>query len=89
MKRFKKYTLFGLSIIVLAIYIRTVIGEPCKVPTESMEPAIRPGQWLWIDKLSYGGRLPERWADILLLVIISTFAAANCKKDIIFAKNSN
>ena len=56
--------LFGLSILVLAIFIRTVIGEPCKVPSGSMEPAIRTGSWLWIDKLSYGGRLPERWADI-------------------------
>ena len=67
MKRWRKYTLFGLTILTLAIFIRTVIGEPCKVPSASMEPAIRPGQWLWIDKLSYGGRLPERWADIPLI----------------------
>jgi len=32
-----------------------------------MEPAIHTGEWLWIDKLTYGGRLPERWADILCL----------------------
>jgi len=67
MYRTKKYTLFGLSILMLAVFIRTVIGEPCKVPSESMAPTIRPGQWLWIDKLSYGGRLPERWADIPLI----------------------
>jgi signal peptidase I len=36
-----------------------------------MEPTIRPGQWLWIDKLSYGGRLPERWADIPLLNVFT------------------
>jgi signal peptidase I len=32
-----------------------------------MESAIRTGLWLWIDKLTYGGRLPERWADIPLI----------------------
>ena len=66
-KRLKKYTLIVFIILTLAILIRTIIGEPCKVPSESMAPTIRPGQWLWIDKLSYGGRLPERWADIPLI----------------------
>jgi signal peptidase I len=32
-----------------------------------MEPAIKANEWLWINKLSYGGRLPERWADIPLV----------------------
>ena len=67
MKRVKKYMLFGLCILLLAIFIRTVIGEPCKVPSGSMAPTIRTGSWLWIDKFSYGGRLPERWADIPLI----------------------
>jgi len=67
MNRKKKITLFVLGILTLAIFIRTVIGEPCKVPSGSMEPTIRAGQWLWIDKLTYGGRIPERWADIPLI----------------------
>ena len=67
MRRLTKYVYFVLIILVLAIFIRTVIGELCKVPSESMEPTIRQGQWLWIDKLTYGGRLPERWADIPLI----------------------
>jgi len=67
MRKIKKYILFGILIIVLAIFIRTGIGEPCKVSSESMEPTIHSGEWLWIDKLTYGGRLPERWADIPLL----------------------
>ena len=66
-KQIKKYTLFGILILVLAIFIRVFIGEPCKVPSGSMEPTIRSGEWLWIDKISFGGRLPERWADIPLL----------------------
>jgi signal peptidase I len=36
-----------------------------------MEPAIRTNEWLWIDKLSYGGRLPERWADIPLVNVFA------------------
>jgi signal peptidase I len=61
-RRIKKIVLFFTVIILLAIVIRIGIGEPCKVPSASMEPAIRTNEWLWIDKLSYGGRLPERWA---------------------------
>ena len=75
MKRLKKYVYFVLIILVLAIFIRTVIGEPCKVPSESMEPTIRPGQWLWINKLSYGSCLPERWADIPLINAFTHIAA--------------
>ena len=75
MKRFRKYTSFGLTILALAILIRIAIGEPCKVPSGSMEPTILPGQWLWIDKLSYGGRLPERWADIPLINAFTHIAA--------------
>jgi signal peptidase I len=36
-----------------------------------MEPAIMAGDWLWIDKFSYGGILPERWADIPLLNVFT------------------
>ena len=39
-----------------------------------MEPTIRSGSWLWIDKLSYGGRLPERWADIPLVNVFMHIA---------------
>ena len=82
-KRITKYILFGFCIIALAIIIRTVIGEPCKVPSESMEPTIHSGEWLWIDKLTYGGRLPERWADIPLLNVfthIKSWREADAKR---------
>ncbi|GHT69384.1 hypothetical protein AGMMS50239_36080 [Bacteroidia bacterium] len=68
-KKIKKTTVFFFAIIPLAIVIRIAIGELCKVPSESMEPTIPAGSWLWIDKFSYGGRLPERWADIPLTII--------------------
>ncbi|GHT61462.1 hypothetical protein AGMMS50239_12410 [Bacteroidia bacterium] len=51
------------------------VGEPCKVPSESMEPTIPAGSWLWIDKFSYGGRLPERWADIPLVNVFTHIPA--------------
>jgi len=83
-KKIKKYVLFGFCILALAILIRTVIGEPCKVPSGSMEPTIRTGEWLWIDKLTYGGRLPERWADIPLLNVftqVKSWREADAKRD--------
>ena len=83
-KQTAKYTFFGLCIIVLALFIRMIFGEPCKVPSGSMEPTIRPGEWLWIDKLSYGGRLPERLADIPLLNIfthITSWREADAKRN--------
>ena len=67
MKRVLKCLSFVFIILTLAVFIRIVIGEPCKVPSGSMEPTIQSGQWLWIDKLTYGGLLPKRWADIPLI----------------------
>ena len=70
-RQIAKYFLYAFCIITFAIFIRTVIGEPCQVPSESMSPTIQPGDWLWIDKLTYGGRFPERWADIPLLNVFT------------------
>ncbi|MDR1114987.1 MAG: signal peptidase I [Tannerella sp.] len=75
MKRIGKIILFFAVIILLAIVIRICIGEPCKVSSASMEPAIRTNEWLWIDKFSYGGRLPERWADIPLINVFTHIAS--------------
>jgi signal peptidase I len=83
-RRIKKIFLFFTVIILLAIVIRIGIGEPCKVPSASMEPAIRTNEWLWIDKLSYGGRLPERWADIPLInafTHIASWREADAKRN--------
>ena len=48
-----------------------VIGEPCTVPSGSMEPTLLCGDRLWINKLAYGGRFPSRWADIPLLNVFT------------------
>jgi signal peptidase I len=81
-KRIVKGLVFLGAIILLAIFIRVVMGEPCRVPSNSMEPVIQPGDWLWIDKLSYGARLPQRWADIPIINVfthIDTWRAADEK----------
>ena len=57
---------FIIGILLLCCFIRMVIGEPCTVPSGSMEPT-----WLWINKLAYGGRFPSRWADIPLLNVFT------------------
>ena len=62
---------FIIGILLLCWFIRMVIGEPCTVPSGSMEPTLLCGDRLWINKLAYGGRFPSRWADIPLLNVFT------------------
>jgi len=75
LKSFRKVVYVFCLMFLVAISIRLFVGEPCNVPSESMEPAILAGDWLWIDKISYGSRLPERWADIPLVNIFTYIPA--------------
>ncbi len=81
MKKLKKTSLFFLLLIVLSIFIRIFIGEPAKVSSLSMEPTIKSGDWLWINKVNYGAIIPMRWSDIPLLNIV-TWIPYFRKKDI-------
>lgn len=63
-KQIAKIVVFVLGVV---IPLRLFIGEPCRVPSASMENTIFAGDWLWIDKATYGACLPKRWADIPLL----------------------
>ena len=56
----KRISVIGLLFIILCVFFRVFGGEICLVPSSSMEPAILIGDWLWIDKLTYGARLPVR-----------------------------
>lgn len=58
-------------IIIISIIIRIIGGELCFVPTPSMEPTILVGDWLWIDKISYGALLPKKYAEIPILNIFT------------------
>lgn len=51
--------------------VRLFIGEPCHVPSPSMEPAICVGDWIWIDKQSYGPIVPARYSDIPFVNILT------------------
>ena len=41
-------------VIVVIIGFRMFVGEVCNVPTGSVYPTIIIGDWLWIDKTTYG-----------------------------------
>ena len=67
----KRISVIGLLFIILCVFFRVFGGEICLVPSSSMEPAILIGDWLWIDKLTYGARLPVRWSDIPLINVFT------------------
>ncbi|MFV0418872.1 MAG: signal peptidase I [Dysgonomonas sp.] len=71
MKNKKKLLTVFILFIILVVSLRIFIGEPCQVPSASMEPTIMSGDWLWIDKTTYGGILPTRFADIPLINIFT------------------
>ena len=64
----KTYTCLCLFTCVL---IRLFLGEPCYIPSESMEPTLCTGDWVWVDKASCGALLPDRFADIPLLNVFT------------------
>ena len=47
------------------------VGEVCSVPSGSMYPTIIIGDRMWIDKTTYGARLPKRFADIPLVNVFT------------------
>ena len=55
------------------VLIRLFIGEPCYIPSESMEPTLC-GDWVWVDKVSYSALLSNRFADIPLLNVFTWIA---------------
>ncbi len=53
------------------VALRVFVGEVCAVPSWSMSPTIVAGDWLWIDKMTYGARLPRRFADIPIINVFT------------------
>ena len=66
-KRIKLIAKIIAIIVVIIIPLRVFVGEPCQVPSSSMENTIHVADWLWINKITYGACLPRRWADIPLI----------------------
>ncbi|MFH1552384.1 MAG: signal peptidase I [Candidatus Omnitrophota bacterium] len=43
---------------VLALFIRTFIVQPFKIPSNSMYPTLKPGDRIFVNKFIYGARIP-------------------------------
>jgi len=67
----RKLIYIFIILIIIVDAIRIFVGEPCYVPSPSMEPTIKTGDWLWMDKATYGAVLPVRFADIPLVNVFT------------------
>lgn len=43
---------------VLAIFVRTFIVQPFKIPSNSMYPTLKPGDRIFVNKFIYGAKIP-------------------------------
>lgn len=59
------------NVVIFIIPLRVFVGEPCRVFSNSMETTIYPGDWLWIDKITYGAIVPKRLAEIPLINVFT------------------
>lgn len=69
--RLKSWLVMFGGIFLLAISLRVFVGQPCYIPSPSMENTIWEGDYIWLNKLSYGAKLPKRFADIPLVNIFT------------------
>ena len=71
----KRRILSGIKIVcfvvLFCVVLRVFVGEPCTVPSDSMYPAIYPGDRIWIDYVTYGARMPRRLADIPIINVFT------------------
>ncbi|MGB2706038.1 MAG: signal peptidase I [Candidatus Omnitrophota bacterium] len=44
--------------LIIALFIRTFIAQPFKIPTSSMVPTFKPGDRIFVNKYIYGARIP-------------------------------
>ncbi len=66
-----KYIFVMLIALSICVIIRLLIGEPCYIPSGSMEPTLCVGDWVWVDKASYGALLPTRFSDVPLVNVFT------------------
>jgi signal peptidase I len=48
-----------LVLLVVIIILRNFVGEVYYIPSSSMEDSMLPGDYVWVNKLSYGPRFPQ------------------------------
>lgn len=61
----------ALAILFCCILIRLFVGELCYISSDSMNPTLQTGDWVWLDKMSYGALLPNRFAEIPLFNVFT------------------
>jgi signal peptidase I len=44
--------------LIIALFIRTFIAQPFKIPSASMEPTFKPGDRIFVSKFIYGAKIP-------------------------------
>ena len=58
MSRWRDYLVTLVVAVVLALFVRSYIVTAYKVPTGSMQPTLKPGDFIFSSRMSYGSPLP-------------------------------
>ncbi|MCR6504417.1 signal peptidase I [Bacteroides muris (ex Fokt et al. 2023)] len=66
-RHFSRYFVVALLLVLL---IKMLVGEPVKVASCSMLPTLKPQEWIWCDKASYGALMPRRFIETPLLNLL-------------------
>ena len=52
--------------LIIALFIRTFVAQPFKIPTSSMVPTFKPGDRIFVNRFIYGTRIPATKKRILV-----------------------
>jgi signal peptidase I len=53
--------------LIIALFIRTFLAQPFKIPTSSMIPTFKPGDRIFVNKFIYGAKIPYTGIRIMKL----------------------
>ncbi|MGL6180115.1 MAG: signal peptidase I [Tannerellaceae bacterium] len=57
--------------VLLVIIIRLFVGYPCYIPSDSMKKTLLTGDYVWLNRFTYGARLPQRFSDIPIINVFT------------------
>jgi signal peptidase I len=56
---------YALLLLLLTVFVfRYFIGEIYYIPSQSMEDSMFPGDFVWVNKMAYGGRVPQTYFNL-------------------------
>ena len=67
----------------LVIIIRLFIGYPCYIPSDSMKKTLLIGDYVWLNRFTYGAKLPQRFSDIPLINVFTWNSYLRCKDSLL------